>query len=118
MVKLIECPRDAWQGLPGSMPAEVKADYLRMLVAAGFTHIDAVSFVSKEAVPQMADSELVLEYLDPPDDVEIIGICVNAKGAERAIATSAVATLGFPYSISPQFLDRNQSQTPEEALDQ
>ena len=57
----------------------------------------------------------MLEYLDPPDDVEIIGICVNAKGAERAIATSAVATLGFPYSISPQFLERNQRQTPEEA---
>jgi len=69
-------------------------------------------------VPQMADSELVLEYLDPPDNVEIIGIVVNAKGAERAVKTSAVQTLGFPYSISPQFLDRNQRQTPEEALDQ
>ena len=118
LVKIIECPRDAWQGLPKVMAPEVKAEYLRSLIAAGFTHIDAVSFVSKEAVPQMADSELVLEYLDPPDDVEIIGICVNVKGAERAIATSAVATLGFPYSISPQFLERNQRQTPEEALDQ
>ncbi len=118
MVKIIECPRDAWQGLPKVMSPEVKAEYLRSLIAAGFTHIDAVSFVSKEAVPQMADSELVLEYLDPPDDVEIIGICVNAKGAERAIATTAVSTIGFPYSISPQFLDRNQRQTPEEALDQ
>jgi hydroxymethylglutaryl-CoA lyase len=118
LVKIIECPRDAWQGLPKVMPPEVKAEYLRSLIAAGFTHIDAVSFVSKEAVPQMADSELVLEYLDPPDDVEIIGICVNVKGAERAIATSAVATLGFPYSISTTFLERNQRQTPEEALDQ
>jgi hydroxymethylglutaryl-CoA lyase len=118
LVKIIECPRDAWQGLPKVMSPEVKAEYLRSLIAAGFTHIDAVSFVSKEAVPQMADSELVLEYLDPPDDVEIIGIVVNAKGAERAIATSAVSTLGFPYSISPTFLDRNQRQTPEEALDQ
>jgi hydroxymethylglutaryl-CoA lyase len=118
VVKIIECPRDAWQALPKVMSAEVKAEYLRWLIAAGFTHIDAVSFVSKEAVPQMADSELVLEYLDPPDDVEIIGICVNAKGAERAIATSAIATIGFPYSISPTFLDRNQRQTPEEALDQ
>jgi hydroxymethylglutaryl-CoA lyase len=118
LVKIIECPRDAWQGLPKVMAPEVKAGYLRSLIAAGFTHIDAVSFVSKEAVPQMADSELVLEYLDPPDDVEIIGICVNVKGAERAIATSAVATLGFPYSISTTFLERNQRQTPEEALDQ
>jgi len=74
--------------------------------------------VSEKAVPQMADSEVVLEYLDPPDDVEIIGIVVNARGAERAVATGAVQTLGFPYSISPQFLDRNQRQTPEEALDQ
>ena len=63
MVKIVECPRDAWQGLPVKMPAEVKADYLRVLIAAGFKHIDAVSFVSRAAVPQMADSELVLEYL-------------------------------------------------------
>ncbi|WP_158820189.1 hydroxymethylglutaryl-CoA lyase [Granulicella sp. S156] len=118
MVKIIECPRDAWQGLPKVMPPEVKAQYLRALIEAGFTTIDAVSFVSEKAVPQMADSELVLDYLDPPDDVEIIGIVVNAKGAERAVRTGAVQTLGFPYSISPQFLDRNQRQTPEEALDQ
>lgn len=117
MVKLIECPRDAWQGLPGAIPSEVKADYLRVLVAAGFKHIDAVSFVSKTAVPQMADSELVLQYLDPPDDVEIIGIVVNEKGAERAVATGAISTLGFPYSISPGFLQRNQNQTPEESLE-
>jgi len=118
LVKIIECPRDAWQGLPKVLPPEVKARYLRSLVEAGFQHIDAVSFVSEKAVPQMADSEMVLEYLDPPDDVEIIGIVVNARGAERAVATGAVQTLGFPYSISPQFLDRNQRQTPEEALDQ
>ncbi len=117
MVKIIECPRDAWQGLPGVIPTEVKADYLRILVAAGFRHIDAVSFVSKTAVPQMADAELTLEYLDPPDDVEIIGIVVNEKGAERAVATGAVSTLGFPYSISPGFLKRNQNQTPEESLE-
>ena len=117
MVKIIECPRDAWQGMPLHMPAEVKADYLRVLIAAGFRYIDAVSFVSAAAVPQMADSEKALEYLDPPDDVEIIGIVVNAKGAERAIKTEAVRTLGFPYSISPGFLQRNQNQTPEESLE-
>ena len=117
MVKIVECPRDAWQGLPGVMPAEVKADYLRVLVAAGFKHMDAVSFVSKVAVPQMADAELVLQYLDPPEDVEIIGIVVNEKGAERAVATGAVSTVGFPYSISPGFLKRNQNQTPEESLE-
>ncbi|HEV2280258.1 MAG TPA: hydroxymethylglutaryl-CoA lyase [Acidobacteriaceae bacterium] len=116
-VKIIECPRDAWQGLPKTIPSEIKADYLRTLVAAGFRHIDAVSFVSPKAVPQMADSEQVLEYMDPPDDVEVIGIVVNLKGAERAIKTEAVATLGFPYSISQEFLRRNQNQTPEESLD-
>jgi hydroxymethylglutaryl-CoA lyase len=116
-VKIIECPRDAWQGLPAQMPPEVKASYLRKLVTAGFAHIDAVSFVSPAAVPQMADAEQVLKALDAPSGVEIIGIVVNARGAERAIATGAVQTLGFPYSISPQFLKRNQHQTPEESLD-
>jgi len=116
-VKIIECPRDSWQGLPKAIPAEIKADYLRTLVAAGFRHIDAVSFVSPKAVPQMAESEQVLNYLDPPEDVEIIGIVVNPKGAERAIACEAVATLGFPYSVSAEFLRRNQNQSPEETLD-
>ena len=116
--KIIECPRDAWQALPRVIPAHDKARYLRALVESGFRHIDAVSFVSEKAVPQMADSELVLDFLDPPDDVEIIGIVVNAKGAERAVKTGAVSTLGFPYSISPQFLERNQRQTPEDALEQ
>jgi hydroxymethylglutaryl-CoA lyase len=99
-VKLIECPRDAWQGLKGMIPADLKANYLKALISAGFKHIDAVSFVSPKAVPQMADSEDVLKELDPPDDVEIIGIVVNEKGAQRAIETQAVSTLGFPYSIS------------------
>jgi hydroxymethylglutaryl-CoA lyase len=117
-VKLIECPRDAWQGLQRQIPAEVKASYLNALVGAGFKHIDAVSFVSPKAVPQMADSEKVLAELDPPDDVEIIGIVVNSQGADRAIATSAVRTLGFPYSISPTFLEKNQNQTLEAALDE
>src|SRR5579883_165881 len=71
-VKLIECPRDAWQGLQGQIPAYIKADYLKALISAGFKHIDAASFVSPKAVPQMADSEEVLKDLDPPDDVEII----------------------------------------------
>src|ERR1700682_3923991 len=117
-VKIIECPRDAWQGLQGHIPAAVKVQYLRALVASGFKHIDAVSFVSPKAVPQMADSEEVLKLLDPPDDVEIIGIVVNQKGAERAIATDAVQTLGFPYSVSPGFLQRNQNQTLEDAFDE
>ena len=118
IVKLIECPRDAWQGLPGLIPADLKADYLKALISVGFKHIDAVSFVSPKAVPQMADSEEVLKELDPPDDVEIIGIVVNERGAQRAIATKAVSTLGFPYSISETFLRKNQNQSPENALEE
>jgi len=110
-VKLIECPRDAWQGLKRQIPTELKARYLRVLIAAGFKHIDAVSFVSPKAVPQMADSEKVLEHLDVPDDVEIIGIVVNEKGADRAIASKGVTTLGYPCSVSETFLRKNQNQT-------
>jgi hydroxymethylglutaryl-CoA lyase len=114
-VTLIECPRDAWQGLSRLIPTELKTRYLRTLIDAGFKHIDAVSFVSPKAVPQMADSEKVLEQLDLPNDIEIIGIVVNEKGAERAIATQAVSTLGFPCSISETFLRKNQNQTLDES---
>src|SRR5215471_4915955 len=113
-VKLIECPRDAWQGFKLQIPTERKVNYLRGLIAAGFRHIDAVSFVSPKAVPQMADSERVLEQLGPVSDVEIIGIVVNEKGAERAITTGAVSTLGYPCSISETFLRRNQNQSLEQ----
>jgi hydroxymethylglutaryl-CoA lyase len=117
-VKLIECPRDAWQGLKGMIPADFKSNYLKALISAGFKHIDAVSFVSPKAVPQMADSEEVLKELDPPDDVEIIGIVVNERGAQRAVETKAVSTLGFPYSISETFLRKNQGQSAENALEE
>jgi hydroxymethylglutaryl-CoA lyase len=110
-VKIIECPRDAWQGLRRQIPTLQKVEYLRRLVDAGFRHIDAVSFVSPKVVPQMADSEAVLEQLGSLKGVEIIGIVVNEKGAERAIATGAVSTLGYPYSISGTFLRRNQNQS-------
>jgi hydroxymethylglutaryl-CoA lyase len=117
-IKLIECPRDAWQGLKGQIPADLKANYLKTLISAGFKHIDAVSFVSPKAVPQMADSAEVLKELDPPDDVEIIAIVVNEKGAQRAIDSKAVNTLGFPYSISETFLRKNQNQSPDDALEE
>ncbi|PYL09373.1 MAG: hydroxymethylglutaryl-CoA lyase [Verrucomicrobia bacterium] len=113
-VKLIECPRDAWQGLKHLIPTELKVRYLRALIGAGFRHIDAVSFVSPKAVPQMADSEHVLAKLKPPKTVEIIGIVVNEKGAERAIATGAVSTIGYPCSVSETFLRKNQNQSREE----
>jgi hydroxymethylglutaryl-CoA lyase len=119
-VKLIECPRDAWQGLPDFIPTELKAEYLRELVLAGFTHIDAVSFVSPKHVRQMADSEDVMAKLNDSlsidiDRPEIIGIVVNEKGLERALATPGVTTLGYPYSISAYFRRANANMSRDES---
>jgi hydroxymethylglutaryl-CoA lyase len=119
-VKLIECPRDAWQGLPQMIPADEKADYLKSLIEAGVRHIDAVSFVSPKHVRQMADSEEVMKYLLSflPADValpEIIGIVVNERGMERALATPGVTTLGYPYSISAYFRRRNANMSRGES---
>ncbi|HET6928854.1 MAG TPA: hydroxymethylglutaryl-CoA lyase [Candidatus Acidoferrum sp.] len=119
-IKLIECPRDAWQGLPEMIPTETKADYLRELIVAGFQHIDAVSFVSPKHVRQMADSEEVMSRLlaSLPDGTalpEIIGIVVNEKGLERAIATPGVSTIGYPYSISAYFRRANANMTRAES---
>jgi hydroxymethylglutaryl-CoA lyase len=119
-VKLIECPRDAWQGLQEFIPTDYKAEYLRELVLVGFKHIDAVSFVSLKHVKQMADSEEVMSKLgaslpsdaDPP---EIIAIVVNEKGLERALATPAVTTIGYPYSISAYFRRANANMTRAES---
>lgn len=119
-VKIIECPRDAWQGLPQLIPAQVKASYLRALVEAGFRHIDAVSFVSPQHVRQMADSEAVLqEFLaslpSGQEAPEIIGIVVNEKGMERALAAPGVTTLGYPYSISAYFRRANANMSRAES---
>jgi hydroxymethylglutaryl-CoA lyase len=119
-IKLIECPRDAWQGLSDFIPTEHKAEYLKQLVLAGFKHIDAVSFVSPKHVKQMADSEDVMAKLlaslpgnvEPP---EIIGIIVNEKGLDRALATPGVTTIGYPYSISAYFRRANANMTRNES---
>lgn len=118
LVKIVESSRIAWQGLPRPVPPEVKADYLRVLLLAGFGHVDAVSFVSGEAVAQRGDAETVLEYLSPGGAVETLGLVATAGGAERAVKSGAVSTLLFSYSISPGFLERNQRQTPEETLEE
>ncbi len=134
VVKLIECPRDAWQGLPDLIPTEYKAEYLKQLVLAGFQHIDALSFVSPKHVKQMADSEDVMARLNaslPPSAAdhdksrpdagatakapEIIGIVVNEKGLERALATPGVRTIGYPYSISAYFRRANANMTRNES---
>jgi len=119
-IKLIECPRDAWQGLPEQIPTDYKAEYLKELVLAGFGHIDAVSFVSPKHVKQMADSEEVMTKLnaflphngEPP---EIIGIVVNEKGLDRALATPGVTTIGYPYSISAYFRRANANMSKDES---
>jgi hydroxymethylglutaryl-CoA lyase len=119
-VKLIECPRDAWQGLSEIIPADSKAEYLKELVLSGFRHIDAVSFVSPKHVKQMADSEEVMEKFraslpagaEPP---EIIGIVVNEKGLERALAAPGVTTIGYPYSISAYFRRANANMSRGES---
>src|SRR5215467_6531079 len=119
-IKLIECPRDAWQGLPDFIPTNTKVVYLRELVVAGFPHIDAVSFVSPKHVKQMADSEEVMSKLlaSLPDGAtlpEIVGIVVNEKGLERALATSGVSTIGYPYSISAYFRRANANMSRDES---
>src|ERR1700721_78065 len=119
-VKLVECPRAASQGLPDIIPTETKVSYLRELVAAGFQHIDAVSFVSHKHVKQMSDSEDVMARLldSLPDGAtlpEIIGIVVNEKGLERALATPGVSTIGYPYSISAYFRRANANMTAAES---
>jgi hydroxymethylglutaryl-CoA lyase len=119
-VKLVECPRDAWQGIEDFIPTAYKAEYLKELVLTGFKHIDAVSFVSPKHVKQMADSEEVMKQVNaslpagttPP---EIIGIVVNEKGLQRALATPGATTIGYPYSISAYFRRANANMTRDES---
>ena len=118
-VKIIECPRDAWQGLEKNIPTARKVEYLLALVNAGFRHIDAVSFVSAK-VAQMADSEEVMKSFlaSLPAGTaapEIIGIVVNERGIERALATPGVTTLGYPYSISAYFRRANANMSRAES---
>ncbi|HTS13491.1 MAG TPA: hydroxymethylglutaryl-CoA lyase [Candidatus Limnocylindrales bacterium] len=119
-VSIIECPRDAWQGLRQIIPAEEKIKYLTSLVSLGFRRIDAVSFVSPKHVPQMADSEAVMKEMSKAklpsgESPEIIGIVVNAQGLERALATPGVTTVGYPYSISAYFRRANANMSRAES---
>lgn len=119
-VTVVECPRDAWQGLTEIIPTEVKIEYLKRLVSLGFSHIDAVSFVSPKHVPQMADSEKVMAELSAAktpsgESPEIIGIVVNEQGLDRALATAGVTTVGYPYSISAYFRRANANMSRDES---
>ncbi len=119
-VTIVECPRDAWQGLRQVIPTDEKVQYLSRLISLGFRHIDAVSFVSPKHVPQMADSEAVMARLSamktPAGEApDIIGIVVNAQGLERAIAAPGVTTVGYPYSISAYFRRANANMSRAES---
>jgi hydroxymethylglutaryl-CoA lyase len=119
-VTVVECPRDAWQGLAKNIPTEEKAKYLASLVSLGFRHIDAVSFVSPKHVPQMADSEAVMTQLAQAklpggESPDIIGIVVNEQGLARALATPGVTTIGYPYSISAHFRRANANMSRAES---
>lgn len=136
IVKIIECPRDAWQGLPKVIPTEAKVAYLRKLIETGFRHLDAVSFVSPTHVPQMADSESVLASLkaegllsprtnghasvstpfdDETQSLEIIGVVVNQQGLDRALSAAGVTTVGYPYSVSANFRRQNANMSQSES---
>jgi hydroxymethylglutaryl-CoA lyase len=119
-VTVVECPRDAWQGLANIIPTEEKVKYLASLVSLGFRHIDAVSFVSPKHVPQMADSEAVMRELaharlPSGESPDIIGIVVNEQGLTRALATPGVTTIGYPYSISAYFRRANANMSRAES---
>jgi hydroxymethylglutaryl-CoA lyase len=117
---LVECPRDAWQGLPNIIPTDRKVEYLKLLIKSGFRHLDAVSFVSPKSVPQMADSEAVMAALAQNatlagNSVEIIGIVVNERGFNRALSIQGVATIGYPYSLSERFGRQNANISQQQS---
>lgn len=107
-IKITESPRDAQQGLPFTIPVEKRAAYINELMLAGFDVIDFGSFVSTQAVPQMAHSDEVLQLIDKSQsNTQLLAIVGNTRGAEEACASAKLDIIGFPYSISNTFLERN-----------
>ena len=116
-VLLTECPRDAMQSWPALIPTQVKLTYLRQLLRCGFSRIDALSFVNPKAIPQFADADTLAEQLGNEGcNTPLIGIVGNLKGAQRARPFPHIHYLGFPYSISPTFLEKNIQSKPQQAL--
>ncbi|WP_029489872.1 hydroxymethylglutaryl-CoA lyase [Aquimarina agarivorans] len=115
-LKLIECPRDAMQGIKQFIPTERKLQYLQMLVNCGFDTLDVGSFVSPKAIPQMADTKQVLEQLDlSTTTTKLLTIVANVRGALAAAAMPQVSFIGFPFSISETFQMRNTHKTMAES---
>ncbi|MFC2110082.1 hydroxymethylglutaryl-CoA lyase [Bacteroidota bacterium] len=116
-VKIIECPRDAMQGIREFIPTEKKAKYINALLAVGFDTIDFGSFVSSRAIPQMRDTEAVLSLLDLTEtNSKLLSIVANTRGATQASSFEEIDYLGFPFSISENFQMRNTHKTIEESV--
>ncbi len=116
-IKIIECPRDAMQGLHHFVPTEQKVDYINSLLEVGFDTIDFGSFVSAKAIPQMRDTAEVLSKLNLEKTTsKLLAIIANTRGAEDAIQFDEINYLGFPFSISEIFQQRNTNSTIEESL--
>lgn len=118
MLKIIECPRDAMQGIKTFIPTEKKAAYLQRLLACGFDTLDFGSFVSPKAIPQMADTAEVLARLDlSATTTKLLAIVANRRGATAALSHPEIQYLGYPFSISETFQLRNTNATIEESLE-
>jgi hydroxymethylglutaryl-CoA lyase len=116
-IQFVECPRDAMQGWKHFIPTEKKVQYINTLLKVGFDTLDFGSFVSPKAIPQMADTKEVLERLDlTGTQTQLLAIVANTRGAEEAVKYAPITYLGFPFSISPTFQQRNTNSTIEESL--
>ncbi|MFM6975935.1 MAG: hydroxymethylglutaryl-CoA lyase [Sphingobacteriaceae bacterium] len=114
--KLIECPRDAMQGVKQFIPTELKVAYLNLLLQAGFDTLDFGSFVSPKMVPQMQDTATVLSQLDLSGATQLLAIVANVRGMEEAVGFEEISYLGFPFSISETFQQRNTQASIAESL--
>jgi hydroxymethylglutaryl-CoA lyase len=118
LVKLVECPRDAMQGWPQFIPTEKKIDYLNGLLKVGFHTLDFGSFVSPKAIPQMSDTKEVIAKLQPGNSgTKLLAIVANERGAQDAVIFDQVSCLGFPFSVSETFQQRNTNSSMADSLD-
>lgn len=118
MTKIIECPRDAMQGIEEHIPAEQKAEYINLLLKIGFDTIDFGSFVNPKAIPQMADTVDVLRQLNLEESrSKLLAIVANERGAKDACNFDEIDYLGFPFSVSPTFQQKNTNANQQEAVD-
>jgi len=118
MLKIVECPRDAMQGIHDFIPTELKAKYINLLLNVGFDTIDFGSFVSPKAIPQLQDTAAVLSKLDLISQTKLLAIIANYRGAEEAALHKEISFLGFPFSVSETFQKRNTNKTIAEAFEE